>query len=93
MSCASSGRRTARRPGATWRSSVSSARARLLETTDRSVTEICLDVGYESLASFSSSFRKYAGAPPQHYRRRWVAVPRSVGPAYRVPGCFVAMYS
>jgi transcriptional regulator GlxA family with amidase domain len=65
----------------------------LLETTDRSVTDICLEVGYESLASFSHSFRQYAGTPPQRYRRRWVAVPRAVGPVLRVPSCFVAMYS
>lgn len=65
----------------------------LLESTDRSVTEICLDVGYESPASFSSAFRRYAGVPPQRYRRRWVAVPRAVGRMPRVPGCFVAMYS
>jgi transcriptional regulator GlxA family with amidase domain len=66
---------------------------RLLEATDRSVTEVCLEVGYESLASFSSAFRRYAGTPPQRYRRRWVAVPRTPGPALRVPACFVAMYS
>jgi transcriptional regulator GlxA family with amidase domain len=65
----------------------------LLETTDRSVTEICLDVGYESPASFSLAFARYAGAPPQRYRRRWVAVPRASGPVLRVPGCFLAMYS
>jgi transcriptional regulator GlxA family with amidase domain len=65
----------------------------LLETTDRSVTEICLDVGYESLASFSNAFRSYTGASPQRYRRRWVAVPGWPGPVLRVPGCFLAMYS
>ena len=65
---------------------------RLLETTDRSVTEICFEVGYESLASFSHSFRQYAGTSPQRYRRRWVAVPRPAGPVLRIPSCFVAMY-
>jgi transcriptional regulator GlxA family with amidase domain len=70
------------------------ARARaLLETTDRSVTEICLDVGYESLASFSSAFRRFAGVPPQRYRRRWIAVPRAAATPLRVPACFLAMYS
>jgi AraC-like DNA-binding protein len=65
----------------------------LLETTDRSVTEICLDVGYESLASFTHAFRRHAGAPPERYRRRWVALPRPLRPVLRVPSCFVAMYS
>jgi AraC-like DNA-binding protein len=65
----------------------------LLETTGRSVTEVCLEVGYESPASFSLAFRRQTGLPPVAYRRRWVAVPRAIGPALRVPGCFVAMYS
>lgn len=65
----------------------------LLETTDRSVTEICFDVGYESLASFTHAFRRHTGVPPQRYRRRFVAVPRWPGPILRVPSCFVAMYS
>ncbi len=70
------------------------ARARtLLETTGRSVTEVCLEVGYESPPSFSLAFRRQVGMPPLAYRRRWVAVPRALGPALRVPGCFVAMYS
>ncbi|MCU1347057.1 MAG: transcriptional regulator, AraC family [Acidobacteria bacterium] len=64
----------------------------LLETTDRSVTDICLDVGYESLASFTIAFRRQFGAPPQRYRRHWIAVPRPFVPAARVPRCFAAMY-
>lgn len=65
----------------------------LLEETDRSVTDICLDVGFESLASFSSAFRKHTGDSPQRYRRRWLAVPAAPFCLPRVPGCFVAMYS
>lgn len=64
----------------------------LLETTDRRVTDICLDVGYESLSSFTIAFRNRFGVPPQRYRRRWIAVPRLVTPAARVPRCFAAMY-
>jgi transcriptional regulator GlxA family with amidase domain len=68
-------------------------RARLLlETTDQSVTDICLEVGYESPASFSSAFRKFSGVPPQRYRRQWVAVPGPIGRPLRLPGCFLAMY-
>ena len=38
------------------------ARAKeLLRNTDLSITEICVAVGYESLGSFSSLFRKVAG--------------------------------
>jgi AraC-like DNA-binding protein len=46
------------------------ARAReLLERSDRSVTEICFEVGFESLGSFVSRFRQLVGLPPGRYRR------------------------
>lgn len=41
----------------------------LLSSSDRSVTEICADVGFESLGSFSALFRKTAGISPSAYRR------------------------
>ncbi len=45
------------------------ARAKeLLRNTDLSITEICVAVGYESLGSFSSLFRKVAGISPSAYR-------------------------
>jgi AraC-like DNA-binding protein len=42
---------------------------RLLETSQRTVTEICGDVGFESPASFSSLFRRFFGFPPSALRR------------------------
>ena len=67
----------------------------LLETTERSVTDICLDVGYESPASFSHAFRSFTGDSPQRYRRRFMAVPEipaTARPLLRVPGCFLSMH-
>lgn len=64
----------------------------LLGSTDRSITDICMDVGFASLPSFSAAFRRHTGHSPRHYRRRQVAVPRLPRFAPRVPGCFVAMY-
>jgi AraC family transcriptional regulator len=47
------------------------ARARtLLAETERAVSEICLDVGFESLGSFSSRFRREVGVSPTAFRRR-----------------------
>lgn len=40
----------------------------LLEKTDISVTNICMDVGFESLGSFSTLFRKNIGLSPRQYR-------------------------
>ncbi|HEX5082527.1 MAG TPA: AraC family transcriptional regulator [Blastocatellia bacterium] len=41
----------------------------LLLHTDLSVTEVCLSVGFESLGSFSSLFRRKVGASPEQFRR------------------------
>lgn len=70
------------------------ARARdLLLLTDRSVTDICLDVGYTSLGSFSTNFRAQTGLSPSAFRARHappVGQPRAV-PAHLIPGCFTLM--
>ena len=40
----------------------------LLRETDRSVTDICMDVGFSSLGTFSRTFREIVGETPSHYR-------------------------
>jgi AraC-like DNA-binding protein len=40
----------------------------LLRETDRSVTDICLDVGFASLGTFSRTFREIIGETPSDYR-------------------------
>jgi AraC-like DNA-binding protein len=40
----------------------------LLRETDRSVSEICLDVGFTSLGTFSRTFREIVGESPSSYR-------------------------
>src|SRR4249920_128475 len=40
----------------------------LLRETDRSVTDICLDVGFNSLGTFSRTFREIVGQSPSAYR-------------------------
>ena len=42
----------------------------LLRETDRSVTDICLDVGFSSLGTFSRTFRDIVGQSPTDYRLR-----------------------
>lgn len=41
----------------------------LLRSSDLSITEICLEVGFESLGSFSTLFRKTTGLSPSEYRK------------------------
>ena len=40
----------------------------LLRETDRSVTDICFDVGFTSLGTFSRTFREIIGETPSGYR-------------------------
>jgi len=40
----------------------------LLRETDRSITDICFDVGFMSLGTFSRTFREIIGQSPSAYR-------------------------
>lgn len=55
----------------------------MLRNSDVSITEICAAVGFESLGSFSTLFRKAAGVSPSSYRTS--SQPTS-SPAY-IPLC------
>ena len=62
----------------------------LLRETDRSVTEICLDVGFTSLGTFSRTFRDIVGESPTAYRRRVPVMPAPTcfGMAWTRPSSF-----
>jgi AraC-like DNA-binding protein len=67
----------------------------LLTTSQRSVTEICFDVGFTSLGSFSTLFRREVGISPAEFRkqvRKWVTVPGRQ-PWIFVPFCFGQYFS
>jgi transcriptional regulator GlxA family with amidase domain len=57
----------------------------LLRATVRSVTDICLDVGFTSLGTFGRSFRDIVGEAPSSYRKR--------GPIEAVPNCFAMAWT
>lgn len=62
--------------------------AALLRTTDRTVIEICLDVGLQSVGSFTTSFKRAYGRTPARYR---ASFPPAAAFAI-VPGCVVRAY-
>jgi AraC-like DNA-binding protein len=62
----------------------------LLQSTDKSITQVCFEVGYESMGSFSTLFHRRVGVSPMHYRARVFQVPDWIGPARMIPGCFLA---
>jgi AraC-like DNA-binding protein len=68
-------------------------RARHLLALGHSVTEVCFEVGFASLGTFSDTFTRRVGETPSGYRRRTrvlVQVP-GVIPPQLVPGCFGLM--
>jgi AraC-like DNA-binding protein len=63
----------------------------LLRQTEDSVTEICLDVGFTSLGTFSRTFREIVGKSPSEYRGRGgalMAVPNCFARAWMRPSSF-----
>jgi AraC-like DNA-binding protein len=58
----------------------------LLRSANLTVTEVCMLVGFSSLGSFSSTFRRLVGETPTQYRDRWAG---TGGP--RIPGCYLFM--
>jgi AraC-like DNA-binding protein len=61
----------------------------LLSADDLRVTDVCFEVGFQSLGSFSSLFHKSVGHAPITYREK----SRETQAAKRkIPGCFLVMY-
>jgi AraC-like DNA-binding protein len=62
--------------------------AALLRNTDRSVADVCLSVGLQSIGSFTTSFTRMFGKSPTAYRATF---PPASAHA-RVPACVVRFY-
>jgi len=52
----------------------------LLRETDRTITDVCFDVGFTSLGTFSRTFRSIVGETPSDYR--------AANPPIEAPNCF-----
>jgi transcriptional regulator GlxA family with amidase domain len=63
--------------------------AALLRTTDRSVADVCLSVGWQSIGSFTTSFTRMFGRSPTAYR---AAHPPASAHAV-VPSCVVRAHA
>jgi AraC-like DNA-binding protein len=58
----------------------------LLRSRPLSVTDVCFEVGFQSLGSFSTLFHRCVGNTPVAYRKREMDSRR------KVPGCFLFMH-
>jgi AraC-like DNA-binding protein len=78
-----------------WLTDVRLTRAKtLLSRSGTHVTDVCFDVGFSSLGSFSTLFARHVGLPPSAWQRRMVCLAQSPGGiavAY-VPHCFAARF-
>jgi AraC-like DNA-binding protein len=66
---------------------------RLLARGERSVTDVCFEVGFSSLGSFSALFKRRVGETPRDYQRRLRALVPVTGawPEELAPGCLSLM--
>jgi AraC-like DNA-binding protein len=60
----------------------------LLRAGELTVTEVCLAVGFTSLGSFSTQFRRFVGVSPTEYRAR-----EGHERLDRIPGCLVRRHT
>ena len=58
----------------------------LLRVRSLSVTDVCFEVGFQSVGSFSALFRRCVGAAPVNYRRQ------QRESLQKIHGCFISMY-
>ena len=68
---------------------------RLLAAGNLSVTDVCMEVGFASLGTFSDLFARRVGTPPSAYQRRarvLVQIP-GIFPHDLFPGCLSLMAS
>jgi transcriptional regulator GlxA family with amidase domain len=61
----------------------------LLRTTDMQVAEVCLAVGFNSVGSFTTTFRRHVGVSPSEYRRE----NRGPSDSDRIPLCFIKAWT
>lgn len=62
--------------------------------TDKTVSEACYSVGFDSLGSFSSLFKRIAGITPSSFvaKQQQMKVGILKNPLQFVPGCFALKY-
>ena len=69
-------------------------KAKDLLSENKPVTEVCNEVGFESIGSFSTLFKKEIGFAPQYYRNQaWLKKQQAKEqPRKFIPHCFIEQY-
>ena len=61
----------------------------LLRTTEMPVAEICLEVGFKSVGSFTTTFSRHVGVSPTTFRKAYAGPSQ----ADRIPLCFAMAWA
>lgn len=71
------------------------AAKRMLKKDTASITQVCSNVGFESLGSFSTLFKKKNGLSPQEYRNKQQERQKAVDaqPRSFIPHCLISHFS
>ena len=69
-------------------------KAKNLLSENKAVTEVCNEVGFESIGSFSVLFKKEIGFAPQYYRNMAYKkkMEQLAQPKKAIPYCFIEQY-
>jgi AraC-like DNA-binding protein len=69
-------------------------KAKELLAENKPVSEVCNEVGFESIGTFSTLFKKEIGFPPTYYRNMgWLKKQEALQqPKKFIPGCFIDSY-
>lgn len=70
-------------------------KAQELLSANMDVSDVCNEVGFESLGSFSNLFRKEIGIGPRHYRNLMIMRKQQAKeqPKIFIPHCFIQGYN
>ncbi|MEI5098544.1 helix-turn-helix transcriptional regulator [Streptomyces sp. PmtG] len=60
----------------------------MLRSADLAVTEVCVLVGFTSLGTFSTTFKRHTGLTPSEYRRKHVGRGAAL-----IPGCYALLWA
>jgi len=62
----------------------------LLQDHKRSVTDVCLEVGFNDMSHFARVFRRLTGHPPSHFRSTPIPHPRADTPSSAAMGACIS---
>lgn len=68
-------------------------KSKLLLKDGMSVSEVCYDVGFDSISSFTGLFKRVVGQTPSVYQQSWINKQLEIKtiPLKHIPNCFAEM--